>query len=80
MHARLDHRLPQPLRAQAALDRGEDLVVGQRERVDVGAVEIDEFDGGHPGIMPLVENSGNDHHPHSSPGPDRSLPALQEIS
>ena len=40
MHARLDHRLAAPLRGEPGLDRGEDLVVGQRERRDVGAVEV----------------------------------------
>ena len=38
--ARLDHRLAQALRAQAALDRVQDLVVRQPERLDVGPVEI----------------------------------------
>ena len=49
VHARLEHRLPQPLRAQPAFDRGQDLVVGQRQRGDVGAVEVGEVDGGHAG-------------------------------
>ena len=42
MHARLDHRLAAALRDEAGLDRGEDLVVGQRERRDVRPVEIVE--------------------------------------
>ena len=37
MHARLDHRLAAALRRKRRLDRGEDLVVGQRKRLDVEA-------------------------------------------
>ena len=44
MHARLDHRLAAALRGEAGLDRGEDLVVGQRERRDVGPVEVVEIE------------------------------------
>ena len=47
VHARLEHGLPQPLRAQPAFDRGQDLVVGKREGGDIGAVEVREVDRGH---------------------------------
>ena len=51
MHAGLDHGLAEPLRPQAALDGAQDLVVGQREPLDVGAVEVGQVELGHPGSM-----------------------------
>jgi len=46
VHARLDDGPPLALRAQPVLDRGEDLVVRQRERRDVGRVEVGEREHG----------------------------------
>ena len=45
MHARLDHRLAPALRREPRLDRGQDLVVGQRERRDVGPLEVVDHQG-----------------------------------
>ena len=46
VHARLDHGLAAALRREPCLDRGEDLVVGQRQRLDVERVEIGQIDAG----------------------------------
>jgi hypothetical protein len=43
VHARLDHGLAVALRLQRGLDRGEDLVVGQREPRDVGTVQVGQI-------------------------------------
>jgi hypothetical protein len=47
VHARLDHRLAAPLRGELRLDRGEDLVVRHRQRLDVEAVEVGDVDRRH---------------------------------
>ena len=50
MHARLDHRLAAALRQESPLDRGENLVIGERQRGDVRTVQIIEVElgcGGH---------------------------------
>ena len=44
VHARLDRRLAAALRDQALLDRRDDLGVAQRQRLDVGMVEVVEMD------------------------------------
>ena len=44
MHARLDHRLAPALRGKTRLDRVDDLVVGQRQRLDVRRIEIVQID------------------------------------
>jgi hypothetical protein len=44
VHARLDRRLAAPLRDEALLDRRDDLGVAQRQRLDVGMVEVVEMD------------------------------------
>ncbi len=56
MHARLDHRLAETLRAQSRLDGGEDLLVGQREALDIRPVEVREVDlaSGHLGLLPRL--------------------------
>jgi hypothetical protein len=45
MHPGLDHRLAAALRREAGLDRGQDLVVGQCERRNVGTVEVIDHQG-----------------------------------
>ena len=47
MHPRLDHRLAAALARQRALDGGEDLVVGDRQRLDVETVQVSDVDGLH---------------------------------
>jgi hypothetical protein len=44
MHARLDDGLAAALRRESGLDRRDDLAVGQRERRDVGRVEVVEVE------------------------------------
>jgi hypothetical protein len=51
MHARLDHRLAPALHGQAALDGGQDLGIGQRQRLDVEAVEVGDVDRRGGGVL-----------------------------
>ena len=48
VHARLEHGPSLALRAQRRLDRVEDLVVGQRQALDVGTVQVRELKRRHP--------------------------------
>ena len=50
VHARLEDGLPLALRAQRGLDRVEDLVVVQREPLDVRAVEVRQLERRHQGV------------------------------
>ena len=47
MHARLDDGLAASLRRETLLDRGDDLIVRQRQRLDVERVEIGQIERGH---------------------------------
>ena len=47
MHARLDHRLAPALRGETLLHRVDDLSLRQRQRLDVGRVEIVQMDRLH---------------------------------
>jgi hypothetical protein len=57
MHARLDHRLAAPLDGEAGLDRGQYLVVGDGERLDIEPVEIGEIEGRRQ-IQPSADPTG----------------------
>jgi hypothetical protein len=46
VRARLDHRLASPLIGEHAADAIEDLVVGQRGRLDGRAIQIGDLQGG----------------------------------
>ena len=54
--ARLDHRLAAALRGEAGLDRRQDLVVGERQLLDIEAIEKGDVDRLHR--LPLQPGAG----------------------
>ena len=55
--ARLEHRPALALRAEGGLDRVQDLVVGEREPLDVRAVQVEKLDRLHGGVPPRGSSS-----------------------